>query len=115
MGKPTVNTPPADSNLDPTSEEGMVKLAESKGMLYVPDLGVVEPKIVDELCDKMAEFDRDSIWEALKREGDNQVKVAYQLVRDHKRMLQDCELGRLGPNKNRRLTLFIACSSGFGP
>jgi carbon catabolite-derepressing protein kinase len=69
---------------------------QNQGLVYVPDLGVVEPRIVDELCEKMAGFDRNSIWDALKREGDNQIKVAYQLVRDHKRMLQDSELlGRI--------------------
>ena len=72
-------------------EEQMARVAETQGLVYVPDLGVVEPRIVDELCEKMAGFDRNSIWDALKREGDNQIKVAYQLVRDHKRMLQDSE------------------------
>jgi carbon catabolite-derepressing protein kinase len=76
-----------------TSEETLTRLAEAKGMVYVNDLGFVDPTIVNELCEKMAGFDRTTIWEALRKEGDNQVKVAYQLVRDHKRMLQDSESG----------------------
>ena len=83
---------PADGN-EISPEEQLARLAEgtSQGLIHVPDLGVVEPRIVDELCEKMAGFDRGSIWDALKKEGDNQIKVAYQLVRDHKRMLQDSE------------------------
>lgn len=72
-------------------EEGMARVAESKGLVYIGELGIVEPSIVDELCEKMAGFDRNSIWDALKKDGDNQVKVAYQLVRDHKKMLQNSE------------------------
>jgi hypothetical protein len=90
-----------------SGEEQLARLAEgsTQGLIHVPDLGVVEPRIVDELCEKMAGFDRGSIWDALKREGDNQIKVAYQLVRDHKRMLQDseCGAGRLWKDW-RRLT-----------
>lgn len=73
-----------------SAEEAILSKAEP-GSVYVQDLGIVEPRIVDELCEKMAGFDRSSIWDALKKEGDNQIKVAYQLVRDHKRMLQDSE------------------------
>jgi carbon catabolite-derepressing protein kinase len=73
-------------------DESQQKLAEARGLIYTHDLGIVDPEIVDELCEKMAGFDRSDVWDALKKEGDNQIKVAYQLVRDHKRMLEDCKL-----------------------
>ncbi|SPO32052.1 related to SNF1 - carbon catabolite derepressing ser/thr protein kinase [Ustilago trichophora] len=52
------------------------------------DLGAIEDDIVDELVDKMVGFNRDELVQHLMDKGDNQVKVAYQLVRDHRRMLQ---------------------------
>ncbi|PWZ01735.1 Pkinase-domain-containing protein [Testicularia cyperi] len=52
------------------------------------DLGTIDDDIVDELSGKMVGFDRDGVLYHLTAQGDNQVKVAYQLVRDHKRMLQ---------------------------
>ncbi|EST05689.1 Protein kinase domain protein [Kalmanozyma brasiliensis GHG001] len=52
------------------------------------DLGLIEDSLVDELVGKMAGFNRDELMHHLTDKGDNQVKVAYQLVRDHRRMLQ---------------------------
>ncbi|CBQ70870.1 related to SNF1-carbon catabolite derepressing ser/thr protein kinase [Sporisorium reilianum SRZ2] len=52
------------------------------------DLGVIEDELVDELVGKMVGFNRDELMHHLSEAGDNQVKVAYQLVRDHRRMLQ---------------------------
>ena len=52
------------------------------------DLGAIEDDIVDELVGKMVGFNRDELVQHLTEKGDNQVKVAYQLVRDHRRMLQ---------------------------
>lgn len=72
-------------------DETQQKIAEAKGLEWTKDLGIIEPQIVDELCEKMAGFSRADVWDALKKEKDNQIKVAYQLVRDHKRMLQDCK------------------------
>lgn len=66
------------------------KYAHARGLVYTQELGIVDPEIVKELSEKMQGFDRTDVWEALKKEGDNQIKVAYQLVRDHKRMVQDC-------------------------
>ncbi len=73
-------------------EESQQRFAEAKNLVYTHDLGIIDPQIIDELCEKMAGFDRADVWDAVKKEGDNQIKVAYQLVRDHKRMLQDCKL-----------------------
>ncbi|KAJ9478579.1 Carbon catabolite-derepressing protein kinase [Pseudozyma hubeiensis] len=52
------------------------------------DLGLIEDDIVDELVGKMVGFNRDELMHHLLEKRDNQVKVAYQLVRDHRRMLQ---------------------------
>lgn len=60
--------------------------------LVTPDLGVVEEAIVEELSGKMIGFKIEDIWNHLSQEGENQVKVAYQLVRDHRRMLENSHL-----------------------
>ncbi|GAC72266.1 serine/threonine protein kinase [Moesziomyces antarcticus T-34] len=52
------------------------------------DLGPIDAEIVDELVGKMVGFNRDELLHHLADKSDNQVKVAYQLVRDHRRMLQ---------------------------
>lgn len=67
------------------------KLAEAKGMVFTEDLGIVDPEIVSELLEKISTYTEAMVWDALQKEGDNQVKVAYQLVRDHKRILRDCK------------------------
>jgi carbon catabolite-derepressing protein kinase len=67
------------------------KVAEAKGMLYTDDLGIIDPEIVGELLERISTYKEEMVWDLLQREGDNQVKVAYQLVRDHKRILKDCE------------------------
>ncbi|WVN88832.1 uncharacterized protein L203_104046 [Cryptococcus depauperatus CBS 7841] len=65
------------------------KVAEAKGLVFTDDLGVVEPDIVQELLEKISTYNPKIVWEALQQPGDNQVKVAYQLVRDHRRILKD--------------------------
>ena len=67
-------------------------MAEAKGIVFTEDLGIVDPEIVSELLEKITTYTEAMVWDALQKEGDNQVKVAYQLVRDHKRILKDCEL-----------------------
>lgn len=67
------------------------KVAESKGMVFSDDLGVIDPDIVDELLEKITSYSPQLVWDALQAKGDNQVKVAYQLVRDHRRIIKDCE------------------------
>lgn len=56
------------------------------------DVGHIEDEIVDELADKMVGFTREEVLEHLVEPEENQVKVAYQLVRDHKRLLQTSQL-----------------------
>ncbi|GMK57787.1 hypothetical protein CspeluHIS016_0406210 [Cutaneotrichosporon spelunceum] len=65
------------------------KIAEEKGLVFTNDLGIIDGEIVAELLEKISTYTEPMVWEALQKEGDNQVKVAYQLVRDHKRMLRD--------------------------
>lgn len=91
-------------------DETQQKIAEAKGLVWTKDLGIIEPHIVDELCDKMAGFSRADVWDALKKEKDNQIKVAYQLVRDHKRMLQDCEFHLSGTLRMQRMKELIILS-----
>ncbi|PWN39346.1 Pkinase-domain-containing protein [Ceraceosorus guamensis] len=56
------------------------------------DVGHIEEEIVDELVDKMVGFTREEVLQQLMEPEENQVKVAYQLVRDHKRLLQTSHL-----------------------
>ncbi|KAJ1570591.1 hypothetical protein NDA11_001580 [Ustilago hordei] len=56
--------------------------------LPVGDLDAIEDEIVEELVGKMVGFNKEEMLQQLAEKGDNQVKVAYQLVRDHRRMLQ---------------------------
>ncbi|WWD21907.1 hypothetical protein CI109_106395 [Kwoniella shandongensis] len=69
------------------------KVAQDKGMLYTDDLGIIDPDIVGELLEKITSYTEPMVWDALQRDGDNQVKVAYQLVRDHRRILKDSAYG----------------------
>lgn len=69
------------------------KVAEAKGLIFVDDLGVIDPEIVEELLDRISTYSPEMVWALLQKEGDNQVKVAYQLVRDHKRIVKDCTSG----------------------
>lgn len=85
------DAPPAAASNDGSTTMTPQKVAESRGLFWSHDLGLVEPSIVEGLAEKMAGFTRGEVWDAIKRDGDNQIKVAYQLVRDHKRMLQDSD------------------------
>jgi len=69
------------------------KVAESKGLVYTEDLGIIDTEVVSELLEKITTYNEPMIWEALQKPGDNQVKVAYQLVRDHKRIQRDSMYG----------------------
>jgi len=75
------------------------KVAEAKGLIFVDDLGVIDPEIVEELLDRISTYTPEMVWALLQKDGDNQVKVAYQLVRDHKRIVKDCESIRSFPTK----------------
>lgn len=66
------------------------KVAEAKGLMYTDELGIIDPEIVEELLQKISTYTPEMVWDLLQRDDDNQVKVAYQLVRDHKRIVKDC-------------------------
>jgi carbon catabolite-derepressing protein kinase len=71
------------------------KVAESKGLVFTEDLGVIDPDIVEEVLEKISTYSPEIVWGALQEQGDNQVKVAYQLVRDHRRIIKDCKCTRI--------------------
>jgi carbon catabolite-derepressing protein kinase len=74
------------------------RVAEAKGLIFTEDLGILDPEIVAELVTKISSYSEKSVWEALQMplqtEGENQIKIAYQLVRDHKRILKGSESTR---------------------
>lgn len=68
-------------------------------------LGYIEPEIVAELTEKMIGFGTEEVRQQLFEPGENQVKVAYQLVRDHRRMVQTAHL-----DENHDMESFLAQS-----
>ncbi|PWN35183.1 Pkinase-domain-containing protein [Meira miltonrushii] len=72
---------------------------------FISGLGYIEPEIVAELTEKMIGFGTEAVRQQLLEPGENQVKVAYQLVRDHKRMLQTAHL-----DENHDMESFLAQS-----
>jgi carbon catabolite-derepressing protein kinase len=69
------------------------QVAEAKGLVWTEDLGIIDAPIIAELLQKVNTYTEPMIWEMLQSPGDNQVKVAYQLVRDHKRIQRDSMYG----------------------
>jgi carbon catabolite-derepressing protein kinase len=67
------------------------KVAAAKGLVFTEDLGIIDPEIVAELVEKISSYSERSVWEALQKPEENQIKIAYQLVRDHKRILKGSE------------------------
>jgi len=67
------------------------KVAAAKGLIFTEDLGIIDPEIVAELVGKISSYSERSVWEALQKPEENQTKIAYQLVRDHKRILKGSE------------------------
>lgn len=79
---------------DPVETQKVNEEVEGKDAEVSPDLGAIDPNIVNELAEKMGPFEINQIIEELKSKNENQFKVAYQLVRDHKRMVQTASLGK---------------------
>jgi len=67
------------------------KVAAAKGLVFTEELGILDPEIVAELVEKLTSYSERGVWEALKGTEDSPVKIAYQLVRDHKRILRGSE------------------------
>ncbi|ORY72724.1 kinase-like domain-containing protein [Leucosporidium creatinivorum] len=55
---------------------------------WVDQLGVVDQEIVDDLCGKIAGLRSEDVWMKLKDGGDKELRIAYQLCRDNKRMVE---------------------------
>lgn len=64
---------------------------EGRRREWVEGLGVVDQEIVDDLCEKIKELNSDEVWSKLKEGGDRELRIAYQLCRDNKRMMEGCE------------------------
>lgn len=47
----------------------------------IPGIGKIEDDVIEELCDLLS-VGKDSILTALRREGENSIKVAYRLCKD---------------------------------
>lgn len=93
---PTPAAEPAGFNFGPIKMETISRDSEQREddmqSSVAPDIGVVEPAIVDELTEKMVGYSKEEVLQQLLEDSDNQVKVAYQLVHDHRRMLQVAHL-----------------------
>lgn len=61
---------------------------------WVEGLGVVDEEIVEDLCGKIEGLTSDDVWSTLKAGGDKELRIAYQLCRDNKRMVEGCEFLR---------------------
>lgn len=61
---------------------------------WVDQLGVVDQEIVDDLCGKIAGLRSEDVWMKLKDGGDKELRIAYQLCRDNKRMVEGCQSSR---------------------
>jgi len=64
---------------------------EGRRREWVEGLGVVDQEIVDDLCEKIKELNSDEVWSKLKEGGDRELRIAYQLCRDNKRMMEGCK------------------------
>lgn len=58
---------------------------------WVDGLGVVDQEIVEDLCGKIEGLTSEDVWSTLKTGGDKELRIAYQLCRDNKRMVEGCE------------------------
>ncbi|ORX33523.1 putative SNF1A/AMP-activated protein kinase [Kockovaella imperatae] len=84
------------------------RVAEEKGLVFSEDLGIIDPEIVSALLEKITTYTEAMVWDALQKDGDNQVKVAYQLVRDHRRILKDSLT--MDDDENTAMADFMASS-----
>lgn len=66
--------------------------SEDSKAIYTSDLGYLSPSILEELQTKMVTFTAEEILDLLQQPGENQLKVAYQLVRDQRRIVKTSAL-----------------------
>ncbi|GAA5905479.1 hypothetical protein JCM5296_005885 [Sporobolomyces johnsonii] len=79
---------PATSVMSATSFDAGAEDGSGRRREWVDGLGVVDEEIVDDLCDKIKELSSDEVWSKLKEGGDRELRIAYQLCRDNKRMVE---------------------------
>lgn len=83
---------PSGDDAPPTAEDPTPHQSEGAHRReWVEGLGVVDQEIVDDLCDKIKELKSEDVWRKLKEGGDKELRIAYQLCRDNKRMMEGCE------------------------
>lgn len=71
----------------------LVKPPKQLDFEIIEGLGRIEDEVIEELAARMQAVDKEDIWEALRRDDGpqgNTVKVAYTLLRDKRRLGQDC-------------------------
>jgi len=72
---------------------------------WVEGLGVVDQEIVDDLCGKIAGLKSEDVWAKLEGGEDRELRIAYQLCRDNKRMVEGCKRpSRPAVSRFRKLT-----------
>jgi carbon catabolite-derepressing protein kinase len=79
----------------------------------IDGLGRIEEDVVEALALRMEGVDKEDVWACLRRDDGvqgNAIKVAYMLLRDKRRLGQDCEYCLLFPWR-RSLSAFF--SGGF--
>ncbi|GAA5896875.1 5'-AMP-activated protein kinase catalytic subunit alpha [Sporobolomyces salmoneus] len=93
-------TPSSEGDMDSLSPSAVKAAAETyhiegggpehegRRREWVEGLGVVDQEIVDDLCGKIKELSSDEVWMKLKEGGDRELRIAYQLCRDNKRMME---------------------------
>ncbi|KDE08255.1 CAMK/CAMKL/AMPK protein kinase [Microbotryum lychnidis-dioicae p1A1 Lamole] len=85
--------PNEDDNDEPQSPgvwqpEAPVAGEQSRRREWVEGLGIVDQEIVDGLCEKIAGLNPDDVWIKLQDGKDRELRIAYQLCRDNKRMVE---------------------------
>lgn len=73
------------------SQEEAKEGSQTRRREWVAGLGVVDQEIVDDLCGKIGGLKSEDVWVSLQTGKDKELRIAYQLCRDNKRMVEGCE------------------------
>lgn len=90
---PAVSEPVMDDTLSVEPTEISLSAPESQDpppdpAMVSPDLGVIDPLLLEELLGKVEGLSRHQVLEQLRAPNTNQIKVAYQLCRDYHNTLE---------------------------
>lgn len=95
---PAVTPPPLDTDEAPSSDSSTPEPEapaddgkSGRRREWVEGLGIVDEEIVEDLCGKIEGLTSEDVWTTLKAGGDKELRIAYQLCRDNKRMVEGCE------------------------